>query len=261
EVVEMGPGLQAEWLGRRVFAFHPHESHFVAAVDEVQIVPNDLSVEDALFFPNMETALTLAHDGKGAIGEQVAVFGQGIVGLLLTALLAKLPLTSLVTFDTFAMRRRASIDLGSHYAVDPASPGSMQQAISLLHGGRAYRGADLTYEVSGNPDALDQALAITGYSGRVVIGSWYGSKRVSLDLGGAFHRSRIRLISSQVSTVDPELRGRWSKDRLRNLSWDMLKEVRPARLVSHHFHLSDARKAYELIDREPGAALQVVFDY
>jgi threonine dehydrogenase-like Zn-dependent dehydrogenase len=131
----------------------------------------------------------------------------------------------------------------------------------LLRGENPYHGADLTYEVSGNPNALDQAVAITGYNGRVVIGSWYGSKEVRLDLGGRFHRSRMRLVSSQVSSVDPELRGRWNKDRLRRLSWNMLNQVKPARFVTHRFHLSGVRAAYELLDKEPGTALQVLLDY
>jgi threonine dehydrogenase-like Zn-dependent dehydrogenase len=41
-------------------------------------------------------------------------------------------------------------------------------------------GADLSYEISGSSSALGQAIEATGYNGRVVIGSWYGSNQVSL---------------------------------------------------------------------------------
>ena len=54
-------------------------------------LPDDLTPEDAVFFPNMETAVTFLLDGQPLMGEQVAIFGQGIVGLLLTALLAAGP--------------------------------------------------------------------------------------------------------------------------------------------------------------------------
>jgi hypothetical protein len=46
---------------------------------------------------------------------------------------------------------------------------------------------------------LKQALDGVGYHGRLVLGSWYGEKEVTLDLGGRFHRSHIQIISSQVS--------------------------------------------------------------
>ena len=122
-------------------------------------------------------------------------------------------------------------------------------------------GADLTFETSGNPEALDQAIEVTGYNGRIIIGSWYGQKRATLQLGAAFHRSRMRLISSQVSTIQPDLRGRWSKERVRQLAWQMLKGMQPSRFVTHHFPLSDASEAYRLLDLNAGETLQVILTY
>ncbi len=260
EVIGEGSNLEG-WQGRKVFAFHPHESLFLAGPDQVQVLPQDVSLEEAVFFPNMETAVTLAADGKPGIGEQVAVFGQGIVGLLVTSILARLPLESLVTLDVYPLRRRTSLEVGAHFSLDPATSGVLEDALSLLQGPRVYRGADLTYEVSGDPGALDQAIAVTGFSGRVVLGSWYGTKRASLYLGGAFHRSRIRLIGSQVSSISPELRGRWNKQRIEQLTWAMIKAVRPSRFVTHHFRLSEAAEAYRLLDEHADQALQVVLTY
>jgi len=123
------------------------------------------------------------------------------------------------------------------------------------------QGADLTYELSGSPAALDQAIRVTGYAGRVVLGSWYGSKRASLDLGGRFHRSRIRLLSSQVSSLAPEFSGRWSKERRFSVAWKMLQELKPSRWITHRFPLEEAEQAYRLLDTQPGEALQVLFTY
>ncbi len=81
--------------------------------------PCYLTAEDAVFFPNMETAVTFLLDGQPLMGEQVAVFGQGIVGLLLTALLARWPLNSLVTLDLYAKRRLLSESLGAQSAWTP----------------------------------------------------------------------------------------------------------------------------------------------
>ncbi len=261
EVVAAGLEVKGDWEGRRVFAFHPHESLFLAEPGEVHLLPPEIVSEEAVFFPNVETALTLVADGSPAIGEQVAVFGQGIVGLLVTSLLARLPLSSLVTLDVHPLRRNTSLSVGAHVSLDPSAPGVIEEAISLLQGPRVYRGADLTYEVSGNPDALDQAIGVTGYNGRVVIGSWYGRKRATMQLGGSFHRSRMRLISSQVSSIEPELRGRWNKERLQQLAWHMVKELKPSRFITHRFPLSEAAAAYQLLDRNAEEALQVVLTY
>jgi threonine dehydrogenase-like Zn-dependent dehydrogenase len=123
------------------------------------------------------------------------------------------------------------------------------------------QGADLTYELSGNPAALDQAIAATGFSGRVVIGSWYGQKRADINLGGRFHRSRMRLISSQVSTLAPEWTGRWSKARRLQVAWRMLEQVQPAHLITHRFPLTQAAQAYALLDQHPEEAIQVLLTY
>ena len=261
QVESLGPGVAPEWQDRLVFAFHPHESWFLATPDELLPLPPEVSPEDAVFFPNMETALTLALDGRPLVGEQVAIFGQGIVGLLLTGLLARWPLASLVTLDLHSRRRLASETLGAHASLDPAAPDSQERLLSLLQGPRPYPGADLTYEISGNPMALDQAIAATGFSGRVVICSWYGRKRADLQLGGRFHRSRMRLISSQVSSIAPEFTGRWNRTRRYHLAWQMLRELHPARFITHRFPFPQAALAYELIDSHPAEVIQVILTY
>lgn len=256
KVVAVGRQVDPRWLGRLVFAFHPHESHFVAPLVSLMPLPDDLDPQDAVFLPNMETAVNLAMDGRPVIGERVAILGQGIVGLLTAALLTQFPLERLVTLDRYELRRQASLALGAHASLDPADPQTEEKLQELLP-----QGADLCYELSGSPAALDQAIALAGFDGRVIIGSWYGQKRASLDLGGRFHRSRIRLISSQVSTLAPELSGRWNKARRFAVAWEMLRRVRPARWITHRFAVQDAAQAYQLIDQNPESAIQVVLTY
>ena len=95
----------------------------------------------------------------------------------------------------------------------------------------------------------------------MVIGSWYGLKRTDLNLGGRFHRSRVRLIGSQVSSITPELTGRWNKTRRYHATWQMLEQVRPARFITHRFPLAEAAQAYALIDRHPEEVIQVILSY
>ena len=71
-------------------------------------------------------------DGQPIVGERVAVFGQGVVGLLTTALLARIPLSDLVTLDRHPLRRGRSLDLGAHRAVDPAAAGELERLRSLF---------------------------------------------------------------------------------------------------------------------------------
>lgn len=260
-VTATGANVDTVWQGRLVFAFHPHESHFLSSPGELIPVPPGLSAEEAAFLPNMETAVNFLQDGQPMIGEQVVVFGQGVVGLLTTSLLARLPLAGLVTLDCAWRRREKSLAFGAHASLDPEAPDVLVQLNSLLAVESSHAGADLTYELSGNPAALDLAIATTGINGRVVIGSWYGQKRAALDLGSHFHRSRMSLISSQVSTIAPQWSGRWSKARRLQTAWQMLRQVKPASLISHRFPVDRAARAYELLDQHPEETVQVILTY
>lgn len=260
-VTAVGADVAPAWEGSLVFAFHPHESHFLSSPAELIPVPADLSPQEAAFLPNMETAVSFLQDGQPMIGEQVAVFGQGVVGLLTTSLLARLPLARLITLDCAARRREKSLALGAHASLDPEALDALARLNSLLQMESDYTGADLAYELSGNPAALDQAIAATGFNGRIVIGSWYGQKPVALDLGGRFHRSRLSLIGSQVSAIAPPWSGRWSKTRRLQTAWQMLRQVKPASLISHRFPVEGAAQAYALLDQHPEEAIQVVLTY
>ncbi len=293
-VTALGDGVDESWRDRRVFAFHPHESHFCAAPED--LIPVELSPETAALLPNAETAVNFALDGEPLVGETVAVFGQGVVGLLTTALLAAYPLDRLVGVDLYERRRALAREFGADSTLDPRDGRVEGEALPLADGDdtpsngtagpppetadpapddrrrdpavrRLYEGTgdpagvDCAFELSGSPDALDQAVAATGYGGRVVVGSWYGDKRVGLDLGRRFHRSRVRIQSSQVSTVDPRHRGRWDADRRLAVARDRLERVNTDRLITHHFPVGEAPEAYRLLDERPEDAVGVVFSY
>jgi 2-desacetyl-2-hydroxyethyl bacteriochlorophyllide A dehydrogenase len=249
-VVKISKDMRHRWKGRLVFAFQPHTSYFVATPDEVLPLPDGMSPETACFLPNMETAVNLVQDGAPVLGERVLVLGQGIIGLLTASLLAEFPLEKLVTVDRYELRRKA-LDCES---LNP-------DALDFREKVKTQNGYDLTFELSGAPEALNDAIALTGFGGRVVIGSWYGEKKATLELGGDFHRSRIKLISSQVSTLAPELSARWDKGRRFGVAWDALERIRPEKWVTHRFPLDEAAQAYHLLDEKPQEAIQVILQY
>ena len=260
-IIEIGREVDKSWHGRFVFAFNPHESHFIADPAHLIPLPDTLPPETAVLLPNMETAVSFLMDAQPMIGEQVAVFGQGVVGLLTTYLLAQLPLASLVTLDGYAPRRTLSQKWSATATLDPTQPNLLPQLITALQGQSPYPAADLTFELSGNPQALDMAISVTGFNGRLLIGSWYGQKRANLNLGGHFHRSHMRLISSQVSHINPQWQGRWSKERRLETAVHHLHRLPTTDLISHHIPFSQAPTIYQQLHQSPANILQVIFKY
>ncbi|WP_458187237.1 zinc-dependent alcohol dehydrogenase [Haladaptatus sp. NG-WS-4] len=259
-VVDAGRDVPDDWFGESVFAFHPHASHFLASPDDLVRIPDGVSPEEAVFLPNVETAVNVVLDGTPRMGEQAVVFGQGVVGLLTTGLLADCPLADLVTLDYYPIRRELSQEMGADHCLD-ATADVREDVETVLSRPETPAGADVTYELSGDPDALDDAVGVTGYDGRVLVGSWYGIKRADLDLGGSFHRSRIDIASTQVSTLAPELRGRWDTDRRLDVAWRRLAGLDPTRLVTHRIPIDDASEAYRLLDESPDEAVAVLLTY
>lgn len=253
-VEALGEGIDAGWQDRQVFAFHPHESAFCTRPEDLIPLPMGVEVEAATFLPSAETAVTLLLDGAPLLGERVVVFGQGIVGLLVTRLLGRMPLDRLVTVDAYSLRRAASLAAGADRCLPPGDASALRKHLWGT-------GADLAYELSGSPEALDDAVAATGYSGRVVVGSWYGTKPTALHLGGRFHRSRIRLISSQVSSIAPALRGRWDRARRFAAAWSLIRTLDAEALITHRYPIERAAEAYDLLDRHPEQALGVLLTY
>jgi 2-desacetyl-2-hydroxyethyl bacteriochlorophyllide A dehydrogenase len=241
EVLAAGPGTDGAWVGRTVFAFHPHASAFLVPAVDVVPVPDGMPAERAVLLAVMETAVNLVLDGRPLLGERVVLVGQGMVGLFVTALLARFPLQSLLAIEARPLRAERAQALGA----------------TVVAPGEA-RDADLVYELSGDPAALDLALAAAGREGRVVIGSWYGDKRSAVGLGGGFHRGRLTITSSQVSHIAPALSARWDRARRFATAWRALDALDTGPLVTHRFPLAQAQQAYQLLDRAPEQALQVL---
>ena len=289
---ETGPQVDLSLQNKLVFGFQPHASSFIAKPSDLIFAPDSVPAETCPFLPNMETAVNLVQDAAPILGERVLVMGQGVVGLLVSSLLKEFPLESLVTADPYPLRRKASLEIGVNDAFDPQvipqkdknqktniqsdinSTSELSQSTSSksissqetdstseFQFAYAQDKFDLTFELSGSPAALNDGIALTAYSGRVVIGSWYGEKKAELDLGGEFHRSRIKLISSQVSTIAPELRGRWDKARRFRAAWEALKRIQPQKWITHRFSIEEAEKAYRLLDENPQETIQVLFTY
>lgn len=183
------------------------------------------------------------------------VDATGLIGLLVTSVLSiQFPsLTSstgcfgaITTYDAIDDRLEVSSSVGATSALKP-------------NFAEAAGPHDVSIEVSGNARALQSAIDNTSNNGRIIVGSWYGNKDVTLKLGIDFHRSDKTIMASQVSTITPALAGLWSKDRRFSLTWALVKLLQPSRLITKYISLDEAQHAYEQLDR--GEERIVCFKY
>jgi threonine dehydrogenase-like Zn-dependent dehydrogenase len=122
------------------------------------------------------------------------------------------------------------------------------------------RGIDCCVNATASGEALQDLIDIAVLEGKIVEASWYGSKPVTLHLGTAFHRKRLRLVSSQVSHIGAPLTARWTKERRFAAAFDLIRKLEPSRLVTHRFPFSNIQAAFEFVSEGREPVMQVLID-
>jgi 2-desacetyl-2-hydroxyethyl bacteriochlorophyllide A dehydrogenase len=238
--------------GQLVFAFHPHQDRFVVKAREA--VPVDgVEARIATLYPLVETALQVCLDAAPRLAERAVVVGLGAVGILVAALLARAGAVVLGS-EPEPSRRAAAAAFGVR-AVAPDETGA---AVAAWTGGR---GADLVVEASGNPHALASSLGLLAHEGTALVCSWYGTKPVPLPLGAAFHRRRLTVRSTQVSTLPAALGARWDHSRRAEVAWSLARELPLSHLATHEFPFERAAEAYASADRREEGLLHAALRY
>jgi 2-desacetyl-2-hydroxyethyl bacteriochlorophyllide A dehydrogenase len=256
-VVEVGPRVADLAEGDVAFCLHPHQSEYVVPASLAVRLPEGVEPERGVFVANLETAVNVTLDAAPRLGERVLVLGQGVVGLLVARLVRETGAGLVMTVDGFEQRRGLS---GSFAMADHVlSPeDDLPRRVRELTDGL---GADLVIEASGNPLALASAIDSVCFGGTVVVCSWYGTKPVAVPLGGAFHRRRLRLVSSQVGSIDAALQPRWTYRRRLDLATSFLRRLDLSTLITHRLPLESAADAYRLVDEHADETVQVVLTY
>jgi 2-desacetyl-2-hydroxyethyl bacteriochlorophyllide A dehydrogenase len=227
--------------GTLVFAFHPHQDRFVVGEDDVVVLPPDVDPRLATLFPYVETGLQLSLDAGPVLRETVVVLGLGVVGVI-TALLLQRAGATVLGADPSEERRALAGTMG----ISATEPGELRSRLPS-------EGVPLLLELSGSPTALADGLDLLAHEGTALVGSWYGRQRVELPLGAAFHRRRLTIRSSQVSTIPARLAGSWDVGRRRRAAVALLGELPLGALATTEFAFEDAAAAYQALDsRQPG---------
>ena len=227
-----------------VFAFQPHQDVFSARPGDLISLPA-VDPAAATLFPLVETALQVTLDAGTGYRDRVIVLGAGVLGLL-TALLLQRCGQRPVCAEPQAWRRALATSLGVT-AVVPEE--LVKEEVPLV------------IDASGNPDAPGMALSMLAHEGTLLVASWFGIKPVVLPLGGAFHRRRLTIRSTQVSTVPARLSARWTPSRRRLEAVELLSELPLAELCTHVFPFGQAAEAFHAVDEGVPGLMHAVLDY
>lgn len=240
--IEDGPEALA---GRTVFALHPHQDRFRVLSSDVVPLPGAVPARRAILAANMETALNALWDSGASAGQRIAVIGAGVLGCLIAALAARLPASDVTLIDIAPERADVAAALGIRFALPD----------------EAESGADIVFHCSASEAGLRLALNLAGFEARIVEVSWFGDKEMMLPLGGAFHSQRLTILSSQVGSVAPAMRARFSRRQRLETALGLLSDSRLDVLITGEVDFSDLPAALPHILAANASGLATVIRY
>lgn len=260
EVIEVGQGVTRFRVGDLVHGPLPHRPTNVALAADLYPLGANMSPETALFTDPAIFALNAAHDAQIKLGDGVAVFGLGVIGLLAVQMVRLSGARRVFAVDLIASRRELARRYGADCTLDPAQ-GDVALQIKRL---TENKGVDAALEISGAYAALHQAIRSVQVGGLVAAASYYQGNASALSLGAEWHHNRPTLISSMAVWGCPHrAHPLWTLERLQRAAIDVLESglVSTEGMVTHRISYYEAPKAYELIATHPDEAIKVVLTY
>jgi threonine dehydrogenase-like Zn-dependent dehydrogenase len=182
--IKYGYSLVGECDKGIVHLMHPHQERVDAKNEDLYQIGKNLPPKRATLLSNMETVVNAIWDADLKGDENILVLGFGSVGALL-ALTLQYEYRYHVSLKEI---NKAKIILASELNITTSSDRDKY---------------DVIFNTTGSYEALQYAIEHTEKDGKIIEMSWYGDKIGHLSLGADFHYNRIKLISSQVSTISP----------------------------------------------------------
>ncbi len=209
-------------------------------------IPDELSDEQVVLVPDIfSTGLSGAESGEVKVGDAVAIFAQGPIGLCAT-LGARLRGAGLIiAVDAVPARLEAARRFGANVLIDYREQDPVAEIRRLTEG----RGADVTIEALGRQETFENALRATRAGGIVSSLGVYSGKLV------APYEAIYAGLGDQriVTTLCPG-----GKERMRRLM-QMVAQGRLdlSPLVTHRFALDDIESAYDLFSHQRDGVMKV----
>lgn len=209
-------------------------------------IPDDMSDEQCVLLADIaSTGISAAETGEVGIGQTVAVFAQGPIGLCATAGARLKGAALIIGVDAIEGRLHLSRQMGADEVIDFTQEDPVA-AIKRLTGGR---GVDVAIEALGKQETFEWCLDATRPGGIVSSLGVYGGKL------------EVPLESFVYGIGDKQIRTTLcpgGKERMRKL----MEMVRHGRLdlsplITHHFSLDQIEEAYELFGNQRDGVVKV----
>jgi 2-desacetyl-2-hydroxyethyl bacteriochlorophyllide A dehydrogenase len=259
-VMQVGEGVTDLQPGALVVAGLRHASLAVVERRAVRPVPSEISADEATFARLAATVLNGVRRAHIELGDVTVIVGAGLLGQLAAQFARLSGAFPLIGVDIAEGRLQLAARLGVHHTLCMPVEDAPAEVLRLSKG----RGADVVFEVTGNPAVIPPLLRLARREGRVILlGSPRGPSQV--DFHDEVHRLGLYLIGAHGST-HPAVETPhypWTRERHEELFFDLLAAglVNVHALITHRFAAVDAAAAYGMLLEDRTRALGVILDW
>lgn len=261
-VTEVGAAVYGVAVGDRVAGYGPlRETQTWAWGTEgvypgARKVPDGMPWQSAVCLDPATVALGGVRDASVRLGDRIAIFGLGAIGLMAVQLGKIAGAAPVVAVDPLAARREVAARLGADLVLDPTAVDAGLAIREATHG----PGVDVAIETSGNPRALHHALRGLAFGGTVAVVAWYHEITGGLDLGREAHLNRPRFVFPRVESEPHYDHPRWNGRRLADVAWELLASNRLTGepIIQPIVPFAESPAAYrEYVDEHPDRSVKL----
>ena len=260
EVIETGSMVKRFKIGDLVHGGLPHRPTNVCKEDNLYLLKAGMEPETALFTDPAIFALQAVHDAQIKVGDNVAVFGLGALGLIALQIARLNGARQIFAVDVLSQR----LELAGLFGADECFDASQTDVGLQIKENTKGKGVDVAIEISGAYSALQSAIRSVHPGGRLVTASYFKGKGDLLDLGAEWHHNRLILVSSMPVWGMPHRNyPMWDLKRIEETALHLLEtqKLQTAPMIGRRFPYSKANEAYRYLDEDPGGSVKVIFDY
>ncbi len=256
EIIEKGSEVDSLEMGQRIAGYGNLRNTHILKAEDALIMPENMTWKEAMCYDPAHFALGGIRDSRMKMGDRVAIFGLGAIGLLAAQMAKKAGATWVAVVDPIEKRRKVALENGADLALDPSSQDvglEIRKATSKL-------GVDVSIESSGFPSAMHQAIRATAYNGKIAVVGWYKEIKGGLHFGEEAHFNMPDIIFSRACSQPSREYPRWSFDRIMKTCWEMLSNgwINCENIIDPVVDFKEIAEAYkELVDEHPEKSIKL----
>ncbi len=260
-VVDVGEGVERDWMGRRVASYANHGAYVTIARERCWAVSRAIEDEDAAFFTLAHVALNGVRRSRLTFGEAAVVYGMGIIGHITAQLCWFAGARPVIGVDL--SERRVGL-LPSKQGVRGVVAGArdVKEEVRSATGGRM---ADVVFEVTGNPEVIPREFEVLRPQGRCVILASPLAPTKMFDFHDLCNSPSFTIIGAHNGSHPACATGDnpWTMKRHAEMFFDLVAdgELQVSHLVSHREPVENAPKLYEMLVADRSQAMGVILTW